>query len=75
MKIYPKKHIIKYFWSRIFVAAVLYNIVVNLNYYPLNFTAPTDVTAIFASVLALVYILSVIFLKEPLILIRVILQI
>ena len=72
MKIYPKENIIRFFWLRIFPMAVLYNLTAEFHYYALNFTAPADVTAVFASVLALVYILSMIFLKEPLILIRVI---
>ncbi|RDD37187.1 Solute carrier family 35 member F4 [Trichoplax sp. H2] len=70
IKIYPRKDIKKTFWLRFLPLAILLNIVITLNFYPLNFTTPTNVTAVFSSVLAMVYILSIIFLKEPLILLR-----
>ncbi|EDV26536.1 uncharacterized protein TRIADDRAFT_54648 [Trichoplax adhaerens] len=60
----------KIFWLRLLPLAILTNLIVAFTYYPLNFTAPTDITAIFSSVLSMVYILSVLFLKEPFVLLR-----
>ncbi|RDD37189.1 Solute carrier family 35 member F4 [Trichoplax sp. H2] len=70
IKICPRKDIKKVFWLRLLPLAINMNMVIVLNYYPLNFTAPTDVTAVFSSVLGMVYVLSIIFLKEPFILLR-----
>ncbi|RDD36704.1 putative thiamine transporter SLC35F3 [Trichoplax sp. H2] len=70
IKIYPRKDLKKIFWLRFLPLAILTNLIVAFTYYPLNFTAPTNITAIFSSVLSMVYILSVLFLKEPFVLLR-----
>ncbi|RDD36063.1 Solute carrier family 35 member F4 [Trichoplax sp. H2] len=68
--LYSEHGIIRTVFLRILLLALTLNGAIVTNFYALQFIAPSDMTAIFSSTAAFVYILSIILLKEQFILLR-----